>query len=94
MAEGVPARRLAWLLLALLAGCGQKGPLYLPDEARGIVTRPAPSTAPAGPGETQQSSSIPATPDSPQGPANPASEVTLPDTDKDKKDQGTRPPQS
>ncbi|HRF64081.1 MAG TPA: lipoprotein [Candidatus Competibacter sp.] len=21
-----------WLLIALLAGCGQKGPLYLPDK--------------------------------------------------------------
>jgi len=91
MAEGIPARRLAWLLLALLAGCGQKGPLYLPDEARGIVTRPAP---PAAPGETQQAPSTPATPDSPQGPPNPAPEVTPPDTDKDKKDQGTKPPHS
>ena len=93
MAEGIPARRLAWLLLALLAGCGQKGPLYLPDEARGIVTRPAPPTSP---GETQQAPSTPATPDSPQGPPNPAPEVTPPDTDKDKdkKDQGIKPPHS
>jgi predicted small lipoprotein YifL len=35
---------LACLLAAALAGCGQKGPLYLPGEARDIVTRPAPQT--------------------------------------------------
>lgn len=81
--------RVAWLTLVLLAGCGQKGPLYLPDEARGIVTRPAPSDAP---GESQQSPSTPQTSDAPQVPANPAPEVTPPDTDKDKKDQGARPP--
>jgi predicted small lipoprotein YifL len=92
MAERMPTRGLAWLSLALLAGCGQKGPLYLPDEARGIVTRPAPPTT--APGETQQSPSTPATPDSPQGPANPAPEVTPPDTDKDKKAPGAKPPRS
>ena len=80
MAERFSARGLAWLLLALLAACGQKGPLYLPDDARGNVTRPAPSTAP---GEKQQSPSTPATP-----------EVTPPDDDKDKKDQGAKPPRS
>ena len=33
-----------------LAACGQKGPLYLPDEAGTIVTRPG---TPAGPQGTQ-----------------------------------------
>lgn len=33
MRELHPGSLLAWLLLAaLLAGCGQKGPLYLPDK--------------------------------------------------------------
>jgi len=82
-------RGLPWVLLALLAGCGQKGPLYLPDQARGIVTRPAPASAP---GETTQSPSTPATSDAPPAPANPAPEVTAPDADKDKKDQGAKPP--
>jgi predicted small lipoprotein YifL len=90
MAERIASRALAWPLLALLAGCGQKGPLYLPDEARGVVTHPAPSTAP---GETQQSPSTPATPDTPQNPANPVPAVTPPD-DKDKKDQSARPPRA
>lgn len=39
--------------LALLGGCGQKGPLYLPDSAGSVVTRPtqtpAPGAAPATP---------------------------------------------
>jgi predicted small lipoprotein YifL len=89
VAERNPIRRLCWVVLALLAGCGQKGPLYLPDEARGIVTRPA-----SAPGETQQSPSTPATTDAPQGPANPAPEVTAPEPDKDKKHTGAKPPQS
>jgi predicted small lipoprotein YifL len=34
--------------LALLAGgCGQKGPLYLPDKKPAAVTPPAPATQPA-----------------------------------------------
>jgi predicted small lipoprotein YifL len=45
---------LAYILVTVLAGCGQKGPLYLPDEARDVVTRPAtpspesPESAPPG----------------------------------------------
>ncbi len=29
----------------LLAGCGQKGPLYLPDHKPAVVTAPAPRAA-------------------------------------------------
>ena len=33
---------------ALLCGCGQKGPLYLPDKGGAVVTPPVPAgTAPA-----------------------------------------------
>jgi predicted small lipoprotein YifL len=66
-------------LLAMLAGCGQKGPLYLPDRGGEVVTRP-----------TQTSS--PGTVDSPQGPANPAPEVTKPEEDPEKKQDGGSPP--
>ncbi len=31
----------------LLCGCGQKGPLYLPDKNPAVVTRPAAPAAPA-----------------------------------------------
>ncbi len=45
--------RLAGLLLGmlLLCGCGQKGPLYLPDKNPSVVTHPAApaATAPVSP---------------------------------------------
>jgi predicted small lipoprotein YifL len=31
---------------ALVAGCGQKGPLYLPDKHAAAVTQPAPAATP------------------------------------------------
>ena len=35
-----PGVWLAWLLLtALLVGCGQKGPLYLPDDEQTVKER-------------------------------------------------------
>jgi predicted small lipoprotein YifL len=39
---------VAAALLGPLAACGQKGPLYLPEQAREVVTRPA-QTPPAAP---------------------------------------------
>lgn len=35
--------RAAWVAILLVGalGCGQKGPLYLPDHAGAVVTRPA-----------------------------------------------------
>ena len=43
----------AWPLLILAAlaagGCGQKGPLYLPDKAGKVVTNAPPAPAPATP---------------------------------------------
>lgn len=43
-----PGRLLTWLLLtALLAGCGQKGPLYLPDKKpQPAPTQQNPATKP------------------------------------------------
>lgn len=45
-------RALNWVVLVgaslVMAGCGQKGPLFLPDKNASVVTRPAPAaTTPA-----------------------------------------------
>jgi predicted small lipoprotein YifL len=70
----------AWplaLALALAAGgCGQKGPLYLPDKNAKVLTTPAGNAAPAAPAGAQPST--PATP--PAAPAVPPKPKT-PDQD-------------
>jgi len=58
-------KRTAWILagglVALLAGCGQKGPLYLPDKNAQVVT-----TAAAPPAPAQSAPSTPPTPAPPK----------------------------
>lgn len=91
--------RRAWLLLALATlaagGCGQKGPLYLPDKVGKVVTStPAaspvqPAPAPVTPASTQPASTQPAS-TQPSG-APPAAAPTPKPTDKDK-DQDSQPP--
>ena len=57
----------------LLAGCGQTGPLYLPDRGE-VMTRPAPATTPAPPpAPTPAPTTAPAT-----TPATPDGSVTAP----------------
>jgi predicted small lipoprotein YifL len=88
---------IAVSLLGLLAACGQKGPLYLPDQAHDVVTRPSGSQTPP---EKSQAPDTPGTVDSPASPPNPAPEVTAPDDDKsndkdkdkDKKEPGADAP--
>ena len=101
MNRWLPMRILAGAAVAplLLAGCGQKGPLYLPDQATEIVTRPTQTPAETAPATPPPASSdapnTPQTMDTPPGPGNPAPEVTTPpakDTDKDKKEPGAQPP--
>jgi predicted small lipoprotein YifL len=76
---------LALLVPLALAACGQKGALYLPDEAREIVTRPTQTPADAPPPPPADAPNSPRTVDSPQGPASPAPEVVAPVAeDKDK----------
>jgi len=64
----VTARLTAAVLLSLLAGCGQKGPLYLPDKKKAKV--PATQTE-AAPAASPQQASPPQLPESstptPQG---------------------------
>jgi predicted small lipoprotein YifL len=52
------ARFLALMVCAMvgIAGCGQRGPLYLPDKNARVVTRPAGASAPVA------NSSAPAAP--------------------------------
>jgi len=49
-------KKLNWVVLVsasvVAAGCGQKGPLFLPDKNASVVTRPGnttPATPPAAP---------------------------------------------
>ncbi|HTY48158.1 MAG TPA: lipoprotein [Steroidobacteraceae bacterium] len=64
------------LLLAVLCGCGQRGPLYLPDRNAKVVTRPAaapgsapasvpgsaPASAPAAPPAARPEAAVPGAP--------------------------------
>jgi diaminopimelate decarboxylase len=75
-----------------LAGCGQKGPLYLPEKGGAVVTAPAtappaPPPAPAAPGQPPQPSPAPG----PQSTAEPPpGEVAAPPKKSDKdEDQQT-----
>ena len=60
-------RRASWILAGavalLLAGCGQKGALYLPDKNAQVVT-----TAAAPPVPAESAPSAPATPATPAPP--------------------------
>ena len=84
-------RALCAVLAGALAGCGLKGPLYLPEPAGEIVTRPAP----VPPAETTNAPNSPQTVDSPAAGDTPAPEVTAPGSDAepkndpDKKEKGT-----
>ena len=73
-------RALLALLASALPACGQKGPLYLPDQASQIVTHPAPL-----PPEPSTDTSPAHTVDSPAGADNPASQVPAPGADADEK---------
>jgi predicted small lipoprotein YifL len=73
-------------VVATVSGCGQKGPLYLPDAAGEVVTRPA-ATPPES--ETTSAPNSPRTPDSLPAPSPPAPEVSV---EEPKKEKGTSPP--
>ena len=75
--------------IALITGCGQKGPLYLPDQATEIVTRPTQTPPAETPPAPAKAPDAPQSSDS-QGHANPAPDATAPD--KQKKEQGASTP--
>jgi predicted small lipoprotein YifL len=60
-----------------VAGCGQKGPLYLPDKNASVVTRPANSGATTS---TPQAQPAPAPADATSGSATPNGGNTPPAT--------------
>jgi len=82
---------LLCLLLTALPGCGKKGPLYLPDAAGEVVTRPAEVPPPA---ESTEAPNSPQTVDSQPSPPAPAPEVSAPESNEEspKKDKGGTPP--
>jgi len=65
----------AALVACALTGCGQKGPLYLPDAPTEVVTRPAATPS----AESTEAPNSPQTPDATAAPPSPAPEVTAPD---------------
>ena len=77
------------LTLAVVAGCGRQGDLYLPGGARDIVTRP---TQTPEPGVTPETSNSPQGVDSPETPASPAPEVTAPESPEDNAKKNGAPP--
>jgi predicted small lipoprotein YifL len=58
-------KTLNWIVLVcasvVMAGCGQKGPLFLPDKNASVVTRPAPA-APAQPDDKKKDDDESSTP--------------------------------
>jgi len=73
---------LACAIFAALAGCGQTGDLYLPEQAREIVTRPGVTPpAPPQPADAPQPPNSPGTVDSPEAQPSPAPEVVVPPKD-------------
>jgi predicted small lipoprotein YifL len=65
-------------LAALLSGCGQKGPLYLPDKNAAVVTAP---TQPAPPATTAPAPTPAAAPDTAAPPAQTPDQTKKPDPD-------------
>ena len=72
-------KQLSWILMVgaclVTAGCGQKGPLYLPDKNASVVTRPANSGATTTAPATQSAPASGATAPN-NAPAPPASTPT------------------
>ena len=69
-----------------LAGCGQKGPLYLPEKGGAVVTAPPPP--PAAPGQPPQPSPAPG----PQSAAEPPpADVAAPPKKSDKDEDPQTP---
>jgi predicted small lipoprotein YifL len=72
-----------------LTGCGQKGPLYLPEKGGAVVTAPATApAAPPAPGQPPQPSPAP----QPQSNGEPPPEATPAPPKKSDKDEDQQSP--
>ena len=73
-----------------LAGCGQKGPLYLPEKGGAVVTSPpaTPPAPPPAPGQPPQPSPAP----QPQSTSEPPPTEVAPPPKKSDKDEDQQPP--
>ena len=78
-------KQLSWILLTCasvaVAGCGMKGPLFLPDKNASVVTRPGTSNTTAPPAQTAPAqapdgNTTPSTPKQPQDKSNDDSQST------------------
>jgi predicted small lipoprotein YifL len=67
----------------LLSGCGQKGPLYLPDKNAAVVTAPTQPAPPAttAPASTPSAPTPAAAPDTAAPPAQSPDQTKKPDPD-------------
>jgi diaminopimelate decarboxylase len=90
--SGAFSRAAVGVILAAtlaLAGCGQKGPLYLPEKPGAVVTAPPASPPPpAAPGQPPQPSPAPG----PQDTAEPPPADVAPPPKKSDKDEDSQTP--
>jgi predicted small lipoprotein YifL len=88
-------RRLLLAACAALAagGCGQKGPLYLPDKNAKVVTTPAGSAMPAAPAAETPAAPAAETPAGTALPAGAAPPAAAPARKPNDEDQDSQPQQ-
>ena len=87
-------KQLGWILIVgasvALAGCGMKGPLFLPDKNASVVTRPATSGTTTPPEQTAPAPSDAA----PSAPTTPSTPKQPQDKDKDDSQSTSSTPKS
>lgn len=81
----VPAAAVLAVGLLGAIGCGQKGPLYLPDHNGAVVTRPGARTPPPQPAASQPA-------EAPRTEASPSAATPPPGPDKKKDDSDSSSP--
>lgn len=77
MTRGDRSLLVATALAVLLAGCGLKGALYLPEKSKEVVVRPGPAATSTPATGTDEAAEAPPTPQVPE--QGPAAEPEVPD---------------